>query len=104
MIKDQTRSVIFRTYQFAQQNGLSFNLSYIDAKGLPDSGPGFDTEYMRRLYDYGYQKAWSGRFWQTRPPSPSPGVIAHRGVEGIMGRAERTPPLRNEAQVEDEVL
>ena len=78
MIKDQTRSVIFRTYEFAQENGLRFNLSYIDATGLPDGGPGFDTAYMRRLYDYGYQKARSGRSWQTEPPSPSPSIVARR--------------------------
>ncbi len=78
MIKDQTRAVIFRTYQFAQQNGLRFNLSYVDAKGLPDSGPGFDTAYMRQLYQYGYEKARSGRSWRMEPPSPSPSIIAGR--------------------------
>ena len=40
MIKGQTRSVIFRTYQFAQENGLEFNLSYIDEKGPPTAAPG----------------------------------------------------------------
>ena len=70
--------MIFRTYQFAQQNGLKFNFSYIDAKGLPDSGLGFDTAYMRRLYEYGYEKARSGYSWQTEPSSPSPSIISQR--------------------------
>ncbi len=80
MIKDQTRSVIFRTYQFTQENGLRFNLSYVDEKGVPDSDSslGFDTAYMRRLYEYGYEKARSGRSWQREPPSPSPSIIAQR--------------------------
>jgi hypothetical protein len=76
MVKDRTRSVIFGTYEFARENGLGFNLSYIDGKGLPESGPGFDTSYMRRLYEYGYGKARSGRSWQKEPPSPSPSIIA----------------------------
>ena len=78
MVKDQTRSVIFGTYEFARENGLGFNLSYNDATGLPDSGPGFDTGYMRQLHQYGYEKARSGRSWQKEPPSPSPSSIAQR--------------------------
>jgi hypothetical protein len=78
MVKDQTRSVIFGTYEFARENGLGFNLSYNDARGLPDSGPGFDTGYMRQLYQYGYEKARSGHSWQREPSSPSPSIIAQR--------------------------
>jgi hypothetical protein len=78
MVKNQTRSVIFRTYQFAQQNGLRFNLSYIDEMGPPDSGSGFDTAYMRRLYEYGYERARSGRSWRRELPNPTPSVVAQR--------------------------
>jgi hypothetical protein len=75
MIKDRIRSVIFRTYEFAQENGLGFNLTYLDQVTPSDSGIGFDTAYTRRIYGYGYEKARSGRFWQTSPPSPgSPAV------------------------------
>jgi hypothetical protein len=69
--------VIFRTYEFAQDNGLGFNLTYLDEEG-PHCGIGFDTVCMRRLYEYGFEKARSGRFWQTRPPSPGPRVVAQR--------------------------
>ena len=78
MVKAQTRSVIFGTYEFAQENGLVFNLTYIDEAGPPDCGAGFDTACMRRLYEYGYEKARSGRFWQARPPSPSARLVAQR--------------------------
>jgi Patatin-like phospholipase len=77
MIKDRFRSVIFRTYEFAQENRLGFNLTYIDEAEL-DCGVGFDTACMRRLYQYGYQKARSGGFWQTSPPSPTPRIVAQR--------------------------
>jgi predicted acylesterase/phospholipase RssA len=77
MLKAQTRSVIFRTYEFAQENGLEFNLTYLDENG-PHCGVGFETACMRRLYEYGYAKARSGRFWQTAPPSPGPRTVAQR--------------------------
>jgi hypothetical protein len=78
MIKGQTRSVIFRTYEFAQENGLGFNLTYLDQAAPSDGGVGFDTAYMRRIYEYGYEKARSGRFWETAPPRPGPRVVAQR--------------------------
>ena len=79
MVKAQTQSVIFRTYEFAQENGLGFNVTYLDGEGPPDCGTGFDTACMRRMYEYGYEKARSGRVWQTRPPSPSPPIAAVTG-------------------------
>jgi patatin-like phospholipase len=89
MIKDRFRSVIFRTYEFAQENRLGFNLTYIDEAGL-DCGVEFDTACMRRLYQYGYQKPLSGHFWQTSPPSPTPRIAAQRSPGGITGRVVRT--------------
>lgn len=76
MIKDQIRSVIFRTYEFAQENRLGFNLTYVAPERASGGGLGFDTAYMRRIYEYGYDKAQSGRFWQTSPPSPGPSVLS----------------------------
>jgi hypothetical protein len=61
MVKAQTRSVIFGTYEFAQENGLGFNLTYLDEEGPPDCGAGFDTACMRRMYEYGYEKARAAR-------------------------------------------
>lgn len=54
-----------------QEYGLGFHLTYID-EGTSDCGAGFDTACMRRLYAYGDEKARSGRFWLTAPPSPVP--------------------------------
>jgi len=77
MIKNKTRAIIFRTSEFAKQNGLGFNLTYLDAKGL-SCGVEFDTGCMRRLYEYGYEKARSDRLWQTVPPPVTPDVLAQR--------------------------
>ena len=75
--KHQIRFVIFRTYEFAQENGLGFNLTYIDPDRATGGGVGFDTAYMRQIYEYGYEKARCGRFWQTSPPNPGTSVLSH---------------------------
>jgi hypothetical protein len=60
-----TKAVLAQTYDVAVRQGLSFHLSYI-GRDHPDSGgTGFETDAMRQLYDYGYEKARSGAFWVT---------------------------------------
>jgi predicted patatin/cPLA2 family phospholipase len=66
--QSQTRSVILSTYDFARRNRLGFHLSYIERDYPPSPSQGFDTAYMRALYQYGYEKAAAGRAWTTTPP------------------------------------
>lgn len=68
MIKAQTRSILYSTYAFARRNKYGFNLSYIESD-RPPSPPGFDTAYMRSLYQYGYDRARSGHAWSSAPPA-----------------------------------
>src|SRR6266446_5494355 len=58
--QSQTRSVIFSTYDFAKRNRWGFHLSYIERDYPASRAEGFDTGYMRALYQYGYEKAASG--------------------------------------------
>ena len=51
------------------------------ARELNVGGPGFDTAYMRWLYDLGYEKARSGRSRQREPPRVEPG-LAGRATAG----------------------
>ena len=78
-VKTETRDTIFDTYRFARSNGMGFNITSID-KDIPEAtGMGFDTAYMRRLYEYGYAKARSGSFWEKSPPDePAPVSTALR--------------------------
>ena len=66
--QSQTRSVIFSTYDFAKRNRWGFHLSYIERDYPASSSEGFDTAYMRALYQYGYEKAASGRAWTSTLP------------------------------------
>jgi predicted acylesterase/phospholipase RssA len=76
--KQDTRAVLAATYQLAQHNGLDFNLTYIDGSIPQTSRTGFDTAYMRSLYEIGYEKARRGGFWVHQPPAPEDSFLANR--------------------------
>jgi hypothetical protein len=67
--KAQTRSILNGTFDFARRNNSGFNLTYIDKDFPSPASSGFDTRYMRILYQYGYNKAKAGNFWAKAPPS-----------------------------------
>ncbi len=76
--KQDTRGILFATFEVAKRNGLGFNLTYID-KSLPETGrTGFETDYMRALYSFGYARAVTGRFWAHVPPSSGNSYVASR--------------------------
>jgi predicted acylesterase/phospholipase RssA len=67
--KTQIRSVLYQTFDFARRNNFGFHLTYVD-KDLPSpTSFGFETSYMRSLYQYGYDKAKTGDLWANMPPS-----------------------------------
>ncbi|WP_027550843.1 patatin-like phospholipase family protein [Bradyrhizobium sp. Cp5.3] len=66
--QSQTRSIIFSTYDFAKRNRLGFHLSYIERDYPAAPSEGFDTAYMRALYQYGYEKAAAGQAWTSTLP------------------------------------
>ncbi len=67
--KTQIRSVLYETYDFARHNNFGFNLTYVD-RDFPSPGSfGFETSYMRSLYQYGYDKAKAGGLWAKAPPA-----------------------------------
>ncbi len=86
-VKAQTRAVLFGTYAAAQRNGFRFNLTFIDQDVPSSTSAGFDTAYMQRLYQYGFEKARSGRLWVRRPPSGAI-AMARRMEEGACSRRE----------------
>jgi hypothetical protein len=68
----RSRATLTATYALARSNGIGFNLTYIDENGPKASAAkGFDTAYMRALYEEGLEKGRSGTFWQhTVPAAP----------------------------------
>jgi predicted acylesterase/phospholipase RssA len=75
--RSRSRAGLATTYAFAHRNGVGFNLTYIDPS-LPEEpvGKGFDTAYMRNLFDVGYRTAESGSFWRHNLPSEPGTAVA----------------------------
>ena len=78
LIKSDARGTLLATRNYVR--GDAFNLTYIDHKFAEELvaryrsslTPGFNTEYMRAVYEYGYRKALSGRLWEKQVPLPGP--------------------------------
>jgi hypothetical protein len=68
MTKMQTRSILYSTYIFARRNKFGFNLTYIEGDQPASPTSGFDTAYMRALFQYGYDRARGNRLWSVSPP------------------------------------
>jgi predicted acylesterase/phospholipase RssA len=84
--KTQIRSVLFETYDSARRYNFGFNLTYI-ARDFPSpASSGFETGYMRSLYQYGFDKAKTGDFWAKAPPSDD------SLPNGLRYRRSATPP------------
>ena len=69
----RSRAALAATYALARTNGIGFNLTYVNANG-PNvaAANGFDTSYMRALYQEGLAKGRTGEFWEhTVPASPT---------------------------------
>ncbi len=68
LIQAQGVSDVQRIYRTAIQDGVDFNLAYIGHDfGYPHSKR-FDAEYMKRLFDYAYERSGRGYPWHKAPP------------------------------------
>ena len=76
IVKAQTRSILYSTYALARRNKYGFNLTYIEGDRPGSPSAGFDTAYMRALFDYGHDRARSNRLWSKSPPNdPDPATV-----------------------------
>ena len=58
-----------RIYSVTKRDGTDFNLAYIPSSFKIPRTKQFDTDYMRHLYDFGYQQAVKGYQWEKQPPN-----------------------------------
>jgi predicted acylesterase/phospholipase RssA len=73
LIQTQGLGDLYRIYLAAERDGLDFNLAYIPASFKAPHREQFDTEYMRALFNVGYELAVKGYPWEKTPPSYSTG-------------------------------
>lgn len=68
LIQAQGIGDIYRIYQTTQQDHVGFNLAFIGPDFRAPHKEEFDTEYMRALYQYAYDRAVNGYPWSHQPP------------------------------------
>jgi hypothetical protein len=66
-VRANTRSTLLAAYQFAKGRNWEFNLASIDSQYPTSQSIGFDTPYMRALFEYGFQMGRTGQPWRSKP-------------------------------------
>jgi hypothetical protein len=68
LIQSQGVGDLYKIYAEAQRDGIDFNLAYIPKSFNAPHREEFDTNYMRKLYQTGYELAARGYQWEKIPP------------------------------------
>jgi predicted acylesterase/phospholipase RssA len=75
LLKSQGVGDLFRLYVYAQRDTFDYNLAYIPENFTARPTSSFDTAYMNRLFQLGYDLAFSGYPWKKQPPGFDPSPI-----------------------------
>jgi len=67
---------LYRIYATTQRDNVDFNLAYVPKTFDAPHPHEFDTEYMRKLYDFAYTRAVKGYVWDKLPPGLAAGDLA----------------------------
>ena len=82
LIHTQGIGDLYRIYATTQRDGVDFNLAFIPSSFNAPHKEEFDNEYMRALYDVGYDLAVKGYPWLKTPPGfAAPGDAAATGTK-----------------------
>ncbi|MBP8290722.1 MAG: patatin-like phospholipase family protein [Chromatiaceae bacterium] len=68
LIHTQGLGDLYRIYLTTQRDGVDFNLAYVPASFNAPHPEEFDPDFMRALYQTGYEMAIKGFPWKKRPP------------------------------------
>jgi len=59
---------LVRIHSTTRQDGVDFNLAYISSQFDGVNNEPFEQAYMRRLFNYAYERSVSGFEWAKQPP------------------------------------
>jgi len=68
LIRTQGMGDLYRIYLGAKRDQIPFRLAYIPVDFHLEPNQAFDPEYMRALFDLGYELSRHGYDWATSPP------------------------------------
>jgi hypothetical protein len=89
-VKANTQNTLIATYDFARRNKWDFNLAAIDHDYPTTTSYGFDRNYMRSLYQYGYEQGARGTPWRKTLPETYNTVPDPTPVRPLRGPRART--------------
>lgn len=78
LLKSQGVGDLFRLYVFAQRDQFDYNLAYIPPDFTLRPTSTFDTAYMNKLFQLGYQLACCGQPWRKYPPGYEPAPLGEQ--------------------------
>jgi predicted acylesterase/phospholipase RssA len=88
LMQSQGVGDLHRIFTTTRRDGVGYNLAFIPPTFTTPHTKDFDTEYMRALYQVGYDMAAKGYPWQTSPPGYD--APFHQSVQQS-ARAEAPP-------------
>jgi hypothetical protein len=68
LIQTQGIGDLYKIYAIVQRDGIDYNLAYIPKSFYAPHTEDLDTEYMRKLFQTGYDLAVKGYPWEKAPP------------------------------------
>jgi hypothetical protein len=80
-VRANTRNTLLASYEFIRRRNWNLLLASIDDSFPSQASPGFDTTYMKGLFEFGLEQGRTGAAWRRGPGSDAPPPI----------RAPRTP-------------
>jgi predicted acylesterase/phospholipase RssA len=69
-VRANTRNTLLAVYEFSKRRNWEIHLAAVEDSVANQAKPGFDTTYMRGLFEYGYERGKSGQLWQPSPSEP----------------------------------
>jgi predicted acylesterase/phospholipase RssA len=82
LIQSQGVGDLYRIFATAQRDGVDYNLAFIPPTFNTPHPEDFDTQYMRSLFQTGYDMAAAGYDWQKYPPGYTAPLGAAQKVAG----------------------
>ncbi len=71
-VRANTRNTLLASYEFIRQRNWEMSLAAIDDNFPSQAKPGFDTTYMRGLFEYGMEQGRSSTVWRRGAGSDAP--------------------------------
>ncbi len=87
LIQAQGLGDIYQIYQTTQKDHVGFNLAFIGPDFKTVRKVEFDPDYMKALYQYGYDRALNGYPWAKTPPG-----LERTFDEDVMAKSLRAVP------------